>query len=66
MASKICLSGIGKMDQAMDELFVILETELNWNDQQARKMLLKLFEAAGSGSEITAKGRRRLSSLLFN
>ncbi|MCF6293635.1 MAG: thioredoxin [Robiginitomaculum sp.] len=60
------LSGIGKMDQAMDELFVILETELNWNDQQARKMLLKLFEAAGSGSEITAKGRRRLSSLLFN
>ncbi|MBL4616365.1 MAG: thioredoxin [Robiginitomaculum sp.] len=60
------LSGIGEMDQAVDELFIILETELNWNDQQARKMLLKLFEAAGSGSKLTAKGRRRLSSLLFS
>lgn len=60
------LSGLGKMDQAMEELFVILEIELNWNDQAARKMLLKLFEAAGGNSELTGKGRRRLSSLLFS
>ncbi len=59
------LSGKGQMAEAMDALFVILETDLNWNDQAARKMLLKLFEAAGPTSEITAKGRRQLSSLLF-
>jgi putative thioredoxin len=59
------LSGTGQMDAAMDELFVILEKELNWKDQAARKMLLKLFDAAGPTSELTARGRRRLSSLLF-
>ncbi|PHR63104.1 MAG: thioredoxin [Robiginitomaculum sp.] len=59
------LSGKGQMVEAMDALFVILQTDLNWNDQAARKMLLKLFEAAGPTSEITAKGRRQLSSLLF-
>ncbi|VAV89232.1 FIG000875: Thioredoxin domain-containing protein EC-YbbN [hydrothermal vent metagenome] len=59
------LSGKGDVAGAMDELFVILETELNWKEQKARKMLLKLFEVAGATSELTAKGRRRLSSLLF-
>lgn len=59
------LSGSGQMDQAMDELFVILEAELNWKEQKARKMLLKLFEAAGPMSAATQAGRRRLSSLLF-
>ncbi len=60
------LSGTGKVEAAIEELFVILEADLNWNDQAARKMLLKLFDVAGATSEITAAGRRRLSSLLFN
>ncbi|MBL4596676.1 MAG: co-chaperone YbbN [Robiginitomaculum sp.] len=59
------LSAKGQMAAAMDELFVILAVDLNWNEQAARIMLLKLFEAAGPTSELTAQGRRRLSSLLF-
>jgi putative thioredoxin len=36
-----------------------------WNDQAARKQLLKLFEALGPSHPLAAAGRRRLSSLLF-
>jgi len=59
------LLGKGRIAEASEELFIILETELNWNDQAARKMLLNLFEVAGATSEVTTSGRRRLSSLLF-
>ena len=37
-----------------------------WNDEAARKQLLKLFEALGPTHELTQSGRRRLSSVLFS
>ncbi|HSV28115.1 MAG TPA: tetratricopeptide repeat protein, partial [Candidatus Omnitrophota bacterium] len=37
-----------------------------WNDDAARKQLVKFFEAFGPTSPLTIAGRRRLSSLLFS
>ncbi|MFO1190104.1 MAG: tetratricopeptide repeat protein [Alphaproteobacteria bacterium] len=38
----------------------------NWNEQAARKELIKMFEAMGPNDPMTLSGRRRLSSLLFS
>ena len=37
-----------------------------WNDEAARKQLLKLFEAWGAMDPATVAARRKLSSLLFS
>jgi len=60
------LAGQNRLDEAAEHLLRIVEQELEWNDQAARKQLLKIFEAAGPTSEVAKNGRRRLSSLLFS
>ncbi|MAK61761.1 MAG: thioredoxin [Ponticaulis sp.] len=55
----------GKYDDASDSLFHILGTDMGWNENAAKELLLKIFEAAGPKADVTKKGRRRLSSLLF-
>ena len=37
----------------------------DWNDEAARKQLVKFFEAWGPKDELTVLGRKRLSSILF-
>jgi putative thioredoxin len=59
------LSARGDLQGASDALFRILDRELSWNDDAARKELLTVFEAAGPMSDVAKAGRRRLSSLLF-
>ena len=54
------------MDAAVDELLRIVERDREWNDGAARAQLLKIFEAAGLGSETAKTGRRKLSSILFS
>jgi putative thioredoxin len=60
------LAGQGRLDQAVDHLLTIIEADREWNDQAARKQLLKVFEAAGPASETAKQGRRRLSAILFS
>lgn len=60
------LAAEGRLEEAADHLLRIVEQDLEWNDQAARKQLLKIFEAAGPMSEVAKSGRRRLSSLLFS
>ncbi|CAN7145894.1 co-chaperone YbbN [Phenylobacterium sp. LjRoot164] len=60
------LAARGAWDQAADHLLTIIAADRAWNDEAARKQLLTIFEAAGSGSDITRAGRRRLSSILFS
>lgn len=55
----------GDKQRAVDELLEIVRRDRSWNDEAARKQLLKLFEAMGPKDPVTASGRRRLSSLLF-
>ena len=60
------LAASGAWAEASDHLLTIIAADRAWNDEAARKQLLTIFEAAGSGSDITRAGRRRLSSILFS
>lgn len=59
------LSARGDLEGAADQLLSIIEQNREWNEEAARKQLLKVFEAAGLTSEIAKQGRRRLSAILF-
>jgi len=56
----------GDHQGAVDQLIAITALDREWNDQAARTLLLKVFDAAGPASEVTREGRRRLSSILFS
>ncbi len=60
------LNAAGRREEAMEQLLHILERDRQWNDEAARKELLKFFEAWGPTDPMTVKGRRRLSSVLFS
>ncbi|MBU6405723.1 MAG: co-chaperone YbbN [Alphaproteobacteria bacterium] len=60
------LAGRGDLGGAVDHLLAIIEADRDWNEGEARKQLLKIFEAAGPASEVSKSGRRRLSALLFS
>ncbi|MEJ0058559.1 MAG: co-chaperone YbbN [Terricaulis sp.] len=60
------LAARGDFEGAVDHLLAIIEVGRDWNDDAARKQLLKVFEAAGLGSDVSRQGRRRLSALLFS
>lgn len=56
----------GELAKATEQLLAILEQDRAWNEEAARKQLLKIFDAAGPTSEIARSGRRKLSALLFS
>ncbi len=56
----------GEHEAAVDELLEVFRRDRTWNDDAARKQLVKLFEAFGPTDPRTLAGRRRLSSLLFS
>lgn len=60
------LAARGDLDNAVEHLLTIIGEKRDWNDDAARKHLIKIFEAAGPASEIAKQGRRRLSALLFS
>jgi putative thioredoxin len=60
------LVAAGDHQGAVDQLIAITALDREWNDQAARTLLLKVFDAAGPASEVTREGRRRLSSILFS
>lgn len=60
------LAGAHRLEDAADQLLIIIEKDRSWNDEAARKQLLTIFEAAGQMSEIARNGRRRLSAILFS
>lgn len=55
----------GEHEAAVDELLEIFRRNRAWNDDAARKQLVKFFEAFGPKHPLTVSGRRRLSSLMF-
>ena len=55
----------GLVEQAVDELLAIVRGDRKWNDEAARKQLVRIFDALGPAHGLTRSGRRRLSSLLF-
>ena len=56
----------GQREQAVDQLLDLVKRDREWNEQAARKQLLKFFEAMGPTDPLTVAARRRLSSILFS
>jgi len=56
----------GQREAAVDELLEIVRRNRDWNEQQARKQLVKFFEVFGTSDPLTISSRRRLSSILFS
>jgi putative thioredoxin len=62
----MALYAAGDGDGAAEALLEIIGCDRNWDDEAARKQLLKFFEAWGPTDPRTLEARRRLSSLLFS
>ena len=61
----LALFAAGKREAAVDELLELVRRDRAWNDEAARKQLVKFFEAFGPTDPLTVQSRRRLSSILF-
>jgi putative thioredoxin len=44
----------------------MIRIDRKWNEEAARKQLVKLMEAFGPTDPLTSSARRRLSSILFS
>jgi putative thioredoxin len=55
----------GQIDTAMDHLLAIVRKNREWQDQAARRQLVRFFEALGPKHPATVAGRRKLSAVLF-
>jgi putative thioredoxin len=60
------LFGTGEREAAIDELLTLFKRDREWNQQAARKQLVKFFEAMGPTDPLTLSGRRRLSAQMFS
>ena len=56
----------GDRERAADELLEVFRRDQGWNDDAARKQLIKLFDAAGPTDPFTLTYRRRLSAMMFS
>jgi putative thioredoxin len=50
----------------MEHLVRIVRSDRGWQDDLARKQLVKFFDALGPKDPATLKGRRMLSTVLFS
>ncbi len=62
----MALFGAGLQQEAADALLESVALDRTWNDEAARKQLVKFFEAWGPMDENTLAARRKLSSILFS
>ena len=56
----------GQPDQAIEQVLRIVRKDRAWEDDRARKQLVRFFDALGAKHPATLKGRRALSSVLFS
>jgi putative thioredoxin len=56
----------GQVEAAMDHLIQIVRRDRSWGDDQARRQLVRFFDALGPKHPATLKGRRMLSTVLFS
>ena len=60
------LFGAGQREEGIDELLTLYRKDRAWNEEAARKQLVKFFEVMGPTDPLTLSARRRLSSLMFS
>jgi len=56
----------GEREQAVDQLLDIVRRNRSWNEDAARKQLVKFFEAFGIMDPLTVASRKRLSSIMYS
>ena len=56
----------GNREMAVDTLLDLVRRDRSWNEDQARKQLVKFFEAFGFADPLSVSGRKRLSTILFS
>eukprot|EP01102_Stenamoeba_stenopodia_P002755 TRINITY_DN1261_c0_g1_i2.p1 TRINITY_DN1261_c0_g1~~TRINITY_DN1261_c0_g1_i2.p1 ORF type:complete len:174 (+),score=32.78 TRINITY_DN1261_c0_g1_i2:156-677(+) len=56
----------GQNEKAIEQLFSIIKKDKHWNEDSARKLLIKIFEALGPDSKLTQTARKRLSAIWFS
>jgi len=61
----LALYARGDAEGAIEHLLEIFRRDREWNDDAARKQLVKIFEALGPADPRTQRGRQQLSSILF-
>ncbi len=62
----LALFADNQREAAVDELLECIRRDREWNEQAARKQLVKFFEVFGASDPLTVSSRRRLSSILFS
>ena len=62
----LALLGGGDNEGAIEGLLELFRRDRAWNEEAARKQLLKVFEALGPAHPLVLSGRRKLSSILFS
>jgi putative thioredoxin len=62
----VALAATGERERAVELLLDMVQKNRAWNEEAARKQLVKLFEAFGPTDPLTVSARRRLSSILFS
>ena len=56
----------GENENAINELLKIIEFDPKWNDGEARKQLIEIFNILGNEDIMVIEGRKKLSSMLFS
>ncbi|MDA1089148.1 MAG: thioredoxin [Proteobacteria bacterium] len=62
----IALYGQGQNEDAVASLLDLFGRAPKWQNDAARKQLLKIFEALGAADPVVVSGRKQLSTLLFS
>ena len=60
------LFGAGRREDAIDHLVEIMKMDRAWNEEAARKQLIKFFDAMSPTDDATIAGRRKMSAVLFS
>ena len=60
------LFGAGRREDAIDHLVEIMKMDRSWNEEAARKQLIKFFDAMSPTDDATIAGRRKMSAVLFS
>ncbi len=61
----VALNGSGQRAEATEQLLYVIRKKRDWNEDAARKQLVRFFDAWGPKDEFTLAGRRKLSAILF-
>ena len=56
----------GENEEAINQLLRIIEVNPKWNDGEARKQLIEIFNILGNENILVTEGRKKLSSMLFS